>query len=352
MKLGAYPGLSLAKARKRAKDVLTAAHAGEDPAQKRQDNRSDDRSFRALADEVLNAKEGKVRPKTVREYRCILQSNLLPAWGHRPASAVSRRDVVRLVEGIAEEHPAWANHTLVLVRIIFNEGLRREFPGLESNPAHMLTPPGRVEPRRRFLDRDEIQTVWKAIAKEKPIMRTIFQLTLLTAQRVGSVCALRWADVDDTDVWTIPADTFKGKRPHAVPLSSEARHVLEELPRVDDVFAFPSARSDATEPHITSTNKALQRIRKRTGLPRWTVHDFRRTFRTHATRAAEPGNPKDPAGLGVAPHIADAVLGHKEASLGFDRYTGEPERYLLAEKRMALEAWGAFVMKAVVERGG
>jgi hypothetical protein len=30
-------------------------------------------------------------------------------------------------------------------------------------------------------------------------------------------------------------------------------------------------------------------------------------------------------------------------SLGFSRYTGEAERYLVAEKRDALRAWGAFV---------
>lgn len=183
-------------------------------------------------------------------------------------------------------------------------------------------------------------------------MQAIFQLTLLTAQRVRSVCAMRWADIDHSDVWTIPADTFKGKRPHAVPLSEKARRILDELPRASDVHVFPVGRSDATAPHITSTNKALQRIRKASGLPRWTVHDFRRTFRTHGTRAAKPTNKKDPAGLGVAPHVADAVLGHKEASLGFDRYTGEPERYLLAEKRDALEAWGDFVRKAVEAKHG
>lgn len=85
-------------------------------------------------------------------------------------------------------------------------------------------------------------------------------------------------------------------------------------------------------------NKALQRVRERSELPSWTIHDFRRTLRTHAARAVEDG------GIGVAPNVADAVLGHKEASLGFDRYTGEPERYLLAEKRNALAKWGRFVL--------
>ena len=86
---------------------------------------------------------------------------------------------------------------------------------------------------------------------------------------------------------------------------------------------------------------ALSRVRKKTSIPSWTVHDFRTTFRTHAVRATEDG------GLAIPGHAADVVLGHKEATLGFDRYTGGRDRYLLYEKRDALQKWGAFVMDAV-----
>ena len=82
---------------------------------------------------------------------------------------------------------------------------------------------------------------------------------------------------------------------------------------------------------------SLQRVRRKTSIPNWTVHDFRTTFRTHAVRAAED------SGLGVPGHVADAVLGRKEATLGFARYTGDRDRYLLHEKRDALAKWGGFV---------
>ena len=86
---------------------------------------------------------------------------------------------------------------------------------------------------------------------------------------------------------------------------------------------------------------ALSRVRKKTPIPSWVVHDFRTTFRTHAVRAQEDG------GLAIPGHVADAVLGHKEATLGFERYTGDRDRYLLHEKRDALQKWGAFIMEAV-----
>ena len=87
--------------------------------------------------------------------------------------------------------------------------------------------------------------------------------------------------------------------------------------------------------------RSLSRVRNKTSIPSWTVHDFRMTFRTHAVRAREDG------GFAIPGHVADAVLGHKEATLGFERYTGDRDRYLLDEKRDALRKWGAFIMDAV-----
>jgi len=257
--------------------------------------------------------------------------------------------VVQLVERIERRGaPVMANRVLAAIKVLFNEGLRRGFATLEANPAHLVQPPGEEGSRGRYLTRDEIRTLWEATEEEAPLMRTVFRFTLLTAARVGSVCALRWADIDEADVWRIPAPAFKGRRPHMVPLSTEALAVLDEMRALTggDLYAFPG-RTDGKAPHVVSTNRALQRIRKRTEIPQWTVHDFRTTFRTHATRAQTPDHASDPAGLGVAPHVADAVLGHKEASLGFDRYTAEPERYLLSEKREALARWGAFVAAVV-----
>jgi integrase len=250
-----------------------------------------------------------------------------------------------------------ANRTLALIRLLYNEGMVREFPGVTMNPAHKLEPPGEEHGRDRYLTTTEIKAVWDATAWETPIMKVIFRVTLLTAQRVGSVCAMRWADIDDADVWRIPPERFKGRRPHMVPLSDEVLDVLAELRPLTGggAYVFPSRFPEDGEkhkPYIASTNKALQRIRDRTDIPLWTVHDFRTTFRTHATRPEKPGDKRDPAGLGVAPTIADAVLGHKEASLGFDRYTAEPERYLLSEKRDALARWGRFVLAAVADQEG
>jgi len=344
LKLGEYPHLSLADARDRAREALARADAGEDPAQAREDLKQGATTFEALAREVLEARAGKTRDKTRRNREGMLRRHVLPAWGSREASSITRREVVLLVEKIAREGaPVVANRTLSLVRLIFNDGIRRGFPGIETNPAHLVEPPTEEKGRDRFLAREELPAVWKGIEKERDLQtRVAYQVALLTAQRIGSVQKMRWDTIRD-GAWRIPSEDFKGKRPHLVPLSEEALAALEELRPYQEEgerYVFPS-RAGSKLPHVQNLAKALGRIRDRSGIPHWTAHDFRTTFRTWATRARRDG------GLGILPPIADAVLGHAEPSLGFSRYTGDQERYLLTEKREALEAWGTFVMTAV-----
>jgi len=342
LKLGRFPRLSLADARAAAREALAAADRGEDPAGEREDRRAGRTTFAALTAEVLEKRAERTREATRVERQRMADTELLPVWGDRPASEITRRDVVLLVERIAERAPVVANRVLSLVHLIFNDGIRRGFPGIEANPAHLVEPPGQEGRRERYLDAPEIRKVWHVLETETAIARGAFRLALLTGQRIGSVCALRWEDVED-GVWTIPAEVFKGGRLHLVPLSELAGEVLEELrsQRADDVWVFPS-REGTRHPHVSNlSGSTLQRVRRASGLDRWTLHDLRRTFRTHATRAEADG------GLGIRGDVADAVLGHKDSRLGVDRYTGDVARYLLHEKREALQAYGEWVRGVV-----
>ena len=355
MKLGEFPHMSLADARTEARDTMAAADAGEDPAAQPEvedAGEGTDTSFRAMTVEVLKARARKgrhgepTRESTQQERQRIVDRHLLPTWGDRDAGSISKREVVKLAEGIADDGAGvMANRVLALVHLLFNDAIRRGFPGVEHNPAHLVEPPGVEGGRDRYLGRGEFPALWTATQPENPLTRAAFRLAFLTAQRIGSVLALRWTDIQPNGsghLWTIPEEHFKGRRVHLVPLSTEAVEIVDELREIamDEQWVFPS-RAGSKEPYLTNMGRALTRIRKRSGLDHWTLHDSRTTFRTWATRSPEDG------GIGVAAPVADAVLGHKEATLGFSRYTGDQDRYLLSEKRDALTAWGAWVREAV-----
>jgi len=65
------------------------------------------------------------------------------------------------------------------------------------------------------------------------------------------------------------------------------------------------------------------------GLPNFTVHDFRRTARTHL------------AALGVEPHVAERCLNHKLKGV-----EGVYNRHdYFEERRRALQAWGQLLLR-------
>jgi integrase len=344
MKLGTFPRLSLSDAREKARDALAAADAGEDPAADRAERRDGSRSVATLCAEVLEARRGKLREVTRQEYSRLLDRDVLPVWGAREAASVTRRDVVELVEAVARRAPVSANRVLAVIRIVWNEALRRGFPGVENNPAHLITLPTVEAPRERYLTRKEMQRVWKATEDEATMARVLVRLALLTGQRAGSLTRMRWQDVAG-DLWTIPAEHFKGRRPHLVPLPAAALVELDALrPPIDDEWVFP-ARSGAKATHWTNLGKLQARIRRAAAVDGWTLHDCRRTMRTWCVRHTEDG------GLGLpGPHV-DAVLGHREGTIGAAVYTGDRASYLLREKREVLEKWDVFVMAAVNEKG-
>ena len=114
--------------------------------------------------------------------------------------------------------------------------------------------------------------------------------------------------------------------PHTVPLSAPAAALLYSLPRAGDLIFTTNERTP-----ISGWTRAKQRLDHLAGIDSWHIHDVRRVVATGLQR------------LSVPERVIEACLGHSTASRngllsvyqvhGFD-----------AEKRAALEAWGAHVM--------
>ncbi len=315
--LGTYPAMSLADARRRARQVLGEVASGQDPGQVRQDARAAG-TFRDLAQLYLD-KHARVKKRSWRQDRRIICSELLPLWRATSAREIRRRDVRELLEGIAERPaPIMANRVLALVRKIFNFGIAREI--VEFNPCAQLERPGKERQRDRVLRDDEIRRFWRMLDGEQREIAAAFRLRLVTAQRGGEVLDMRWADVDLGDRWwTIPASDTKNGLPHRVPLNFLAIEILTAL------------RSEATkrtpEPPYVLVGARGKRQRSeacaRLGLPDFRGHDLRRTA---ASRMASAG---------VQRLVIAKVLNHVERGVTavYDRHAYD------AEKRHALDAW-------------
>lgn len=74
---------------------------------------------------------------------------LVTRWGDRRIKDIKRRDIRELLDEVAARAPIMANRTLALVRKMFNFAIERDW--LETNPCHMVKPPGEEKQRERVL---------------------------------------------------------------------------------------------------------------------------------------------------------------------------------------------------------
>lgn len=324
--IGTFPPIGLADAREQAEEALRAARKGADKAaEKREALKAE--TFGELAEAYIdkyakatNPKTGRIRKRSWREDRRALDRDLLPAFKHRKAGDIRRREIIDLLEKIrARGAPVLANRTLEIVRRMFNWAIEREVVAV--NPCARIEKPSDEEERSRVLSDDEIKAVWLALNEEPPLTRHRFRLAILTGQRPGELRQMRWPDVDEkAGWWTIPREHSKTDLPHRVPLTKMALAELQLIERADPVWVFPSPTKDGP---VRKNAKPVESLRKRSKVA-FNAHDIRRTVRT---RLAE---------LGVAEHVAERVLGHIEQSRvkrAYNHFAYD------AEKRAALDAW-------------
>jgi integrase len=337
--LGRYPNTSLAKARRLAVEALSDLLSGIHPkrrVQKRQDN-----TFAALVEQFVRRPAASTQ-RTGPQIEKTIYRHLIPRWGDRSAAKIKRSDVIAMLEEIDEQSgPYMATKALALASSIYRFGVTRDLAGLESNPCHLIKPSdfvGEMAPRQRVLTAAEISLVWRASQGEMrnyggielestypagPFVR----LLLLTAVRRSEAARVRWSEIDFAQsLWVVPAHRTKNGAPHEVPLSGMAVDLLGSLPHFAGDFVFST---DGGRAPIKGFGKFKDTIDARAaelaalGLANWRFHDLRRTARTNL------------ASLGVAPFIAELILGHAQKGV---HKVYDVHRYQ-TEKREALERW-------------
>lgn len=222
---------------------------------------------------------------------------------------------------------AMATRTAAYGRACFGWAMKRGT--LSHNPFDDLPLPS-ITARERVLTDAELAAVWKAAATEQSRFGTLAQMLILTGQRREEVGGMAWAEIsDDLATWTLPASRAKNGRAHIIPLSSPAQAILGAIPRASSlVFGAPGA--DARP--FNGWSKGKGRLDVTSGVNGWRLHDLRRTLATGLQR------------LGVRLEVTEAILNHTGGSRA--GIVGVYQRHEWAEeKRAALDAWGAHVMR-------
>jgi len=318
--IGRYGKITLEQARNQAQQLAGHVAAGRNPsadrAAQRLEKARDRQTFAVVADEFIE-RYARDRNRTWREYARILDHNVKPRIGNRPIHELTRRDVVGLLDHVADNSGAvMADHVLAVVRKLCNWHAARDDEFRSPIVMGMARTRPRDVARDRILTDDEIRAIFGALDSASYPFAPLIKLMFFTAQRRQEVAEARWDELHD-GMWTIPAERYKTKRPNVVPLPEAACAIIGMLPRLGPLVFTTSG----TTP-FSGFSKAKRHLDEVSGVSDWRLHDIRRTARTLMVR------------IGVRPDIAERVLGHAIPGVAgvYDRYD------YIKEKGDALEA--------------
>ena len=156
------------------------------------------------------------------------------------------------------------------------EHSRREWKWLQVNPVKDVRKPRTPDHRERIITPEEVKAVCEQLGyrEDAPVTTASqavavgFLLALETGMRCGEVFGLMWGDVFPNYVRLRQTKTV----PREVPLSTEARRLIERMRGRDtvEVFAVP----------VRSVDTLFRRARERAGLEGFTFHDSRHSAAT------------------------------------------------------------------------
>ncbi len=326
--LGAYPVVTLARARQKALANARVVSEGRDP----RDHASRAPTFEQAVEMVISihAENWKDGGKSAAQWRASLRDYAVPKIGRKRVDRISTADVMELLL------PIWATKRETARRVrqrigavmkwAVAQGYREDNPAGDAISAALPKNSVRRQ-HQRALPHGLVATALERVRASKAHRTTAlaFEFLVLTACRSGEVRGARWDEVDDAAAtWTVPPERMKAKLEHRVPLSSRAAAVLAEVRGISDrsglVFPSPTGRvlSDST----------LSKLLREIGIGA-VPHGFRSSFRDWAAERTD-----------VPREVCELALAHVSS----DRVEAAYRRSDLFEKRRELmEDWAAYL---------
>jgi len=288
-------------------------------------------TLRKAAATYLDVKRDRLRSATFGQLTYHMEKLWKPLFD-RELNAIKRADVAARLQDIVKAHGRTsAARARANLSALFGWAQRE---GLcEHNPVQNTNNPAEGIPSRdRVLDDAEVKIIWDNCRADD--FGAITKLLLLTGCRKQEIGQLSWSEINfDTGMMAIPRERTKSRHALILTLPQLAIDILRAQPRRDgsnyvfggrkggkNGFAAWSWCKLDLDNRITSARGAA--------LPRWTLHDLRRTTRSGLGQ------------LGISPDIAERCIGHIKGSAverTYDRYTYQPQI------KAALAAWAAHI---------
>lgn len=343
--LGNYPDMSLAAARKLAREQRVIIDQGGDPAATKQETKSRARDAWLIRDLVDDYREKVLLPTefakdTIKYRNDDIDQVILPRLGAREVTKVTPTDVVDM---IAKCGRTWTicKRILTCVSQVFDHacGLRI----IPSNPCTGIKLKALLGPRpavkkRVMLSEGDLRKLLpglSVIGKENALA---LRILLATCVRTNELINAEKAHLNFANhTWWVPAASVKTRTGFLVPLVPEVEQWFKHLIELsgDSKWVMPKRRRDkglVGDFHVGRTTllAAVHRAFERGALDvqMFTPHDARSTAKGHMRN------------MGVSREVSEIALNHKLQGMEgiYDVRIDIPER------RDALVKWARFLI--------
>lgn len=325
LKLGAFPDISIEKARKEAQKSKGLIAEGKDPHEEKQRKRTEG-SFAKFFNEQYLPLHAKKHNRTWAQDKSNFDRLLIPLH-NKSLSDITRNDIQAVHGAIGKNNGQYvANRVLALLHTVFNKAIEWGWQGV--NPVIRIKK-FKEKSRERFLQPEELPRFFAALeAEPNREMRDYFMLLLLTGARRRNVGAMHWRDISlELATWTIP-ETKNGES-YTVNLPQDALALLRSREHTKaEGWVFPSAASKSG--HIEEPKAAWKRILQRAGIEDLRIHDLRRTLGSYQAIS------------GASSFIIGKSLGHKSSAATeiYARLNADPVRESVEKAVGAMMAVG------------
>ncbi|AOR59595.1 tyrosine-type recombinase/integrase [Pectobacterium parmentieri] len=288
LSIGVYPDISLAEARLKREEARKIVASGGDPSEQKQVERQAkkiniDNTFKAIALEWHEYKRPNWSKGYAEDLMEAFENDIFPDIGKRPVAEVKPLEMLTTLRKLEKRGVL---DKLRKIRQACNQVFRYAIVTgrAENNPASELAsalPPPKATHYPHLLP-DELPDFLRALSmySGSKVTQLATRILMLTGVRTIELRQAEWKEFDfDKQLWEVPKERMKMRRPHLVPLSDQVIDALQQLQAITGRYnlVFPG-RNDITKPMSeASINQVLKRIGyhgKATG------HGFRHTMST------------------------------------------------------------------------
>lgn len=330
LSLGSADVITPEEARSSARDLLAKARLGDDPAERRAEDRTAP-TIASLKERYFAETQPTRKPRTREFYEGVWSNHIIPRLGHIRARDLHAGDVSMAHAAIGKKSPTMANRFLALVSHFCNWCERARIRSRHSNPVEELDSKSRFKEvkRKRYLSHREYTSLGAAITKAEvdgviwnpdpqkkskhapklASSRTTkidadvadgLRLLLLTGARLREILHLRWTEVDlDTATLNLE-DSKTGAK--AILLNEAAKAVINRLKARKVKGQIYVIKGDVLDKPRSSLKRPWAIVKELSGLSDLRIHDLRHSFASISV------------GGGFSLELIGGLLGHNSVS--------------------------------------